>query len=53
MREFWSMRSNKRQRCAQTLRFEPPTKRGIIQIPWGIDVRFADIGERSHNGLEG
>jgi hypothetical protein len=33
MREYWSFRSNKRQHKAQTLRFGPPEKRGIIQIP--------------------
>jgi hypothetical protein len=31
MRQYWSMRLKKRQHSAQTLRFVPPPKKGIIR----------------------
>jgi hypothetical protein len=41
MRQFWSMRSNKWQHAAQSLRFEWPAKRGIIRLARGYAFAFA------------
>src|SRR5258708_18606402 len=41
MRQFWSMRSNKWQHAAQSLRFEWPPKRGIIRLACGYASAFA------------
>jgi hypothetical protein len=46
MREFWSVRPNKWQHSAQTLRFEWLIKQEILS-PWGIGVRQADAVARS------
>jgi len=48
MQQFCSMRSNKWQHIAQTLRFEWPSKQGIIEIAPNR-VRFLDI----HGPLDG
>jgi hypothetical protein len=40
MRQFWSMRSNKWQHIAQTLRFERHEKQGIIEIAPDNCTRF-------------
>jgi hypothetical protein len=41
MRQFWSMRSNKWQHAAQSLRFEWPPKRGIIRLARDYASAFA------------
>jgi hypothetical protein len=47
MRQFWSMRSNKRRQTAQTLRFEWPAKMAIIAIAPTIEFVFPSILRRS------
>jgi hypothetical protein len=46
MRQFWSMRSNKWQHIAQTLRFEWHEKQGIIATTRGNRMHFPDVIRR-------
>jgi hypothetical protein len=52
MRQFWSMRTNKWQHTAQTLRFEYPSKQGIIEIAPDNCLRFPipSGGQMPENG---
>jgi hypothetical protein len=43
MRQHWSFRSNKRQHIAQILRFEPPAKEGIIELPAPMAAAIPDL----------
>jgi hypothetical protein len=59
MRQFWSMRSNKWQHAAQSLRFEWPSKRGIIRLARGYASAFAyppalsDVGWKAQTPRSG
>jgi hypothetical protein len=53
MRQFWSMRSNKRQHTAQTLRFEWSIKREIIRIARGNGIHFLGFLGGSDGGSKG
>jgi hypothetical protein len=52
MRQFWSMRTNKWQHTAQTLRFEYLSKQGIIEIAPDNCLRFPipSGGQMPENG---
>jgi hypothetical protein len=46
MRQFWSMRPNKRRQIAQTLRFEWPAKPRIIEAAPTIELVFPTFSRR-------